>query len=249
MQTQGDGLQNLNPYDVESISVLKDAASSAIYGSQAANGVIYITTKRGTKDQRPSVQYNGMYGWQTPTALPRQVEGWEYMSLKNEALVNSGKTPQYTPQQISDWKARGSEPAYLREMIRKSTPQQNHSLSLTGGGKSTSYLLSVGYVNQGNMLANKYVPDDLDLGYRRYNARANISVEVSKYVQVNVNMAYTKSWFNRQQADIGILMRDAMRTPDLFRERFPRQLRGAGAQQQQRDRPAGIWRVQPNRKG
>lgn len=216
VQTSGDGLQNLNPYDVESISVLKDAASSAIYGSQAANGVIYITTKRGTKDQRPSVQYNGMYGFQTPTALPRQVEGWEYMTLKNEALVNSGKTPQYTPSQINDWKTRGSEPAYLREMIRPSTPQQNHSLSLTGGGKSTSYLLSAGYVNQGNMLGNKYVPDDLDLGYRRYNARANVSVEVSKYVQVNVNMAYTKSWFNRQQADIGLLMRDAMRTPRIY---------------------------------
>ncbi|WP_295122533.1 TonB-dependent receptor [uncultured Chitinophaga sp.] len=216
VQTGNDGLQNLNPNDVESISVLKDAASSAIYGSQAANGVIYITTKRGKQDQPPAVAYNGMYGWQMPTTLPRQVEGWEYMALKNEALVNSGKTPQYAPQEIADWKTRGSEPAYLREMIRRYTPQQNHSINLTGGGKSSSYLLSLGYVNQGNMLANDYVSDNQDLNYKRYNARANVSVDISKWVKASVNLAYTKSYFNRQRADIGFLMRDAMRTPRIY---------------------------------
>lgn len=214
VQTGGDGLQNLNPYDVESISVLKDAASSAIYGSQAANGVIYITTKRGSKDDKPSVTYNGMYGWQTPTTLPRNVEAWQYMTLKDEALVNSGKTPQYSPDEIAYWKRKGSYPSYMDEMIRNYTPQQNHSLSLTGGGKSSSYLISLGYVNQGNMLQNKYV--DQDFYYKRYNARANLGVDVSKYVKVNANIAYTKSFFRRQSADIGILMRDAMRTPRIY---------------------------------
>ncbi|MBO9729632.1 MAG: TonB-dependent receptor [Chitinophaga sp.] len=211
IQAGSAGLQNLNPYDVETISVLKDAASSAIYGSQAANGVIYITTKRGKKDERPSVQYNGMYGWQMPTTLPRNVEAWEYMTLKNEALVNSGKTPQFTPENIRYWHDRGSEPAMLHEMIRKYTPQQNHSLSLTGGGKSSSYLFSVGYLDQGNMLQNKYVPQDFY--YKRYNARLNVSVDVSKYVKVNANAAYTRSLYRTQQADIGLLMRDAMRVP------------------------------------
>lgn len=216
VQAGREGLQNLNPYDVESISVLKDAASSAIYGSQAANGVIYITTKRGKQDSAPSVQYNGMYGWQNPTTLPRQVEGWEYMTLKNEALVNSGKTPQYTPEQIQYWQERGSEPAYLTEMLRSNTPQQNHSLSLTGGGKSSSYLVSLGYINQGNMLYNSYLPDDMELNYKRYNARANIAVDVSKYVKVAANLAYTKSFFNKQNADIGFLIRDAIRTPRIY---------------------------------
>lgn len=214
VQTGTDGLQNLNPYDVESISVLKDAASSAIYGSQAANGVIYITTKRGNKDDKPSVTYNGMYGWQTPTTLPRNVEAWQYMSLKNEALVNSGKTPQYTPAEIAYWNRKGSYPSYMNEMIRNYTPQQNHSLSMTGGGKSSSYLISLGYVNQGNMLQNKYV--DQDFYYKRYNARANLGVDVSKNVKVNANIAYTKSFFRRQTADIGFLMRDAMRTPRIY---------------------------------
>jgi TonB-linked SusC/RagA family outer membrane protein len=211
IQAGGTGLQNLNPYDVETISVLKDAASAAIYGSQAANGVIYITTKRGKKDERASVQYNGMYGWQTPTTLPRNVEAWQYMTLKNEALVNSGKTPQFTPENIQYWHDRGSEPAMLHEMLRKYTPQQNHSLSLTGGGKSSSYLFSMGYVDQGNMLQNKYVPQDFY--YKRYNARLNVSVDVSKYVKVNANAAYTRSTYRNQVSDIGFLMRDAMRVP------------------------------------
>ncbi|MVT11018.1 TonB-dependent receptor [Chitinophaga tropicalis] len=214
VQAGRDGLQNLNPYDVETISVLKDAASSAIYGSQAANGVIYITTKRGSKDEKPSVQYNGMYGWQMPTTLPRNVEGWEYMTLKNEALVNSGKTPQFTPEEISYWHQRGSEPAYLREMIRRITPQQNHSLSLTGGGKSSSYLVSLGYVNQGNMLENSYV--NQDFYYKRYNTRANLSVDVSKYVKVNANLAYSKAYTRKQAPDIGFLIRDAVRTPRIY---------------------------------
>ncbi|MDQ0108766.1 TonB-linked outer membrane protein, SusC/RagA family [Chitinophaga terrae (ex Kim and Jung 2007)] len=210
----GDGLRNLNPYDVENISVLKDAASAAIYGSQAANGVIYITTKKGNKDERPSVQYNGMYGWQTPTTLPRQMEAWQYMTLKNEALVNSGKTPQFTPENIQYWHDRGSEPAMLTEMIRKYTPQQNHSLSVTGGGKSSSYLFSLGYLDQGNMLQNKYVPQDFY--YKRYNARLNVSVDVSQYVKVTGNAAYTRSNFRKQAADIGMLMRDAMRVPRIY---------------------------------
>ncbi|NIG54492.1 TonB-dependent receptor [Chitinophaga sp. Cy-1792] len=214
IQAGSDGLRNLNPYDVESISVLKDAASSAIYGSQAANGVIYITTKKGKKDERPAVQYNGMYGWQTPTTLPRNVEAWQYMTLKNEALVNSGKTPQFTPADIKYWHDRGSEPAMLKEMLRTSTPQQNHSVSLTGGGKSSSYLLSLGYLDQGNMLQNKYVSQDFY--YKRYNTRLNVSVDVSKYVKVSANAAYTRSNTRKQAADIGMLMRDAMRVPRIY---------------------------------
>ena len=216
VQAGSTGLQNLNPYDVESISVLKDAASSAIYGSQAANGVIYITTKRGKKDDKPSVQYNGMYGLQTPTTLPRQVEAWEYMTMKNEALVNSGKTPQFSSEEIQAWHNRGSYPALLREMVRKTTPQQNHSLSVTGGGKSSSYLISLGYVDQGNMLQNKWLPSDQAFYYKRYNARANIGIDVSKYVKVAANIAYTKSYTRTHSADMGILMRDAMRVPRIY---------------------------------
>lgn len=80
----------MNPSDIESVSVLKDAASSAIYGARAANGVILVTTKKGEKKERVVFQYNGYAGFQTPTALPELVNGREYMELSNEAMSAAG---------------------------------------------------------------------------------------------------------------------------------------------------------------
>jgi TonB-dependent SusC/RagA subfamily outer membrane receptor len=177
------GLNYLNPNDVESITVLKDAASSAIYGSQAANGVIYITTRSGKKDEKMSVQYNGMFGLQSPTTSPKAVEGWEFMTLKNEALVNSGLPPQFTPQQIADQKEQGSYPWAYDEFVNNVAPQQNQSLSVTGGSKSTSYLLSAGYLNQQSMFNGQYIPDHQKFYYKRYNLRSNLSTQINKFIK------------------------------------------------------------------
>src|SRR5690606_24839512 len=163
------GLHYLNPNDVETLTVLKDAASSAIYGSQAANGVIYITTKTGRKDEKIGIHYNGMFGWQSRTAMPEAVEGWEFMTLKNEALVNSNLPPQFTPQQIADQRAAGSYPWAYDEFVNNVAPQLNQSLSVTGGSKNTSYLLSAAYLNQQSMFNGSYIPDDQRFFYKRYN--------------------------------------------------------------------------------
>jgi TonB-linked SusC/RagA family outer membrane protein len=210
------GLQYLNPNDVESISILKDAASSAIYGSQAANGVIYITTKSGKKDEKVSIQYSGMYGWQSPTTSPKAVEGWEFMTLKNEALANSGLPLQFTAKQIADRRAKGSEPWAYDELVNNVVPQVNQSLSITGGGKSTSYLLSAGYMNQENFFNGSYIPDDQKFYYKRYNFRSNISTEINKYIKTNVNLAFTNSVERTHNSSTGIMIRDAMRTPRIY---------------------------------
>ena len=83
-------IQNVNPSDIENISVLKDASSTAIYGSRASNGVILITTKKGSA-QKNEVTYEMQYGWQSPTCLPKVVDSWVYAEMRNEALVNSGQ--------------------------------------------------------------------------------------------------------------------------------------------------------------
>ncbi|HKZ37377.1 MAG TPA: SusC/RagA family TonB-linked outer membrane protein, partial [Chryseolinea sp.] len=210
------GLNYLNPNDVESITVLKDAASSAIYGSQAANGVIYITTKSGKKDEKISIQYNGMFGWQAPTTTPKAVEGWEFMTLKNEALVNSGLPPQFTPQQIADQSAKGSFPWAYDEFVNNVSPQQNQSLSITGGSKNTSYLLSAGYLNQQSMFNGPYIPDDKRFSYKRYNFRSNISTQLNKFIKTDVNLAYTNGTNRTHPFSTGILVRDAMRTPRIY---------------------------------
>jgi len=210
------GLQYINPNDVESISVLKDAASSAIYGSQAANGVIYITTKSGKKEEKASIQYSGIFGLQTPTTTPEAVEGWEFMTLKNEALVNSGLPPQFTPQQIAAQRAQGSYPWAYEEMVNNVAPQLNQNLSITGSGKNTSYLLSAGYLNQQSLFNGTYIPDDKRFYYKRYNFRSNISSQVNKYIKTDVNLSYANSVNRTHPFSTGIMMRDAMRTPRIY---------------------------------
>lgn len=210
------GLQNLNPNDVESISVLKDAASSAIYGSQAANGVIYITTKRGSKNERTSVQYSGLFGLQSPTTTPKAVQGWEFMTLKNEALANSGLPPQFTPEQISARRQQGSEPWVYDEMINNTVPQMNQNISLTGGTQRASYLLSAGSMSQQSMFNNDYVSKSNRFYYKRHNLRSNISVQFNKRIKADVNLAYTNGINRTHPFSTGFLVRDAMRTPRIY---------------------------------
>lgn len=210
------GLNFLNPNDVESITVLKDAASSAIYGSQAANGVIYVTTKSGKSGERVSVHYNGLFGFQSPTTTPEAVEGWEFMTLKNEALVNSGLPPQFTPQQIADRRAGGSYPWAYNEFVNNVVPQHNQSLSVSGGSTNTTYLLSAGYLNQQSLFNGDYIPDDKRFHYKRYNFRSNISTQIHKAVKADVNLAYTHGANRTHPFATGIMIRDAMRTPRIY---------------------------------
>jgi TonB-linked SusC/RagA family outer membrane protein len=212
------GLNNLNPNDIENISVLKDAASAAIFGSQAGNGVIFITTKTGKKSDKVSVQYSGMFGLQTPTTSPKPVEGWEFMTLKNEALANSGLPPQFTPTQIAAQREAGSYDWAYDKMVNNTVPQQNQNISVSGGNAATTYLLSVGYMNQQSLYNGDFIPDDQKFYYKRLNLRSNISTQISKYVRVDLNLGYTNS-ANRTHSYIGgtgILVRDAMRQPRIY---------------------------------
>jgi TonB-linked SusC/RagA family outer membrane protein len=211
------GFSNLNPNDIESITVLKDASSAAVYGSQAGNGVVVITTKKGKRDQKPTVRYSGLFGIQNPTTLPQAVEGWEFMTLKNEALVNSNLAPQYSPDQIATMRDRGSYPWLYEEQLRKNAPQFKHDLTVSGGGQNTSYLFSFGYLDQQNMLNNRYVQNrDNDFYYKRYNTRLNISTQVNKILKVDVNAAYAKAFNRTTPYSMGNIMRDALRTPRIY---------------------------------
>ncbi|WP_066753244.1 SusC/RagA family TonB-linked outer membrane protein [Sphingobacterium populi] len=149
----GGNINILNPDDVESISVLKDAASSSIYGVRGANGVIIVTTKKG-KSGQTNISLNSYFGQQTPTALPKFLGSADYMTLQNEANINAGTNPTYTDEQIAIAR-NGSDPNYfantnwIDEVYRSSAPQQNHNLSLNGGSDNTQYYASYGYLNEG----------------------------------------------------------------------------------------------------
>lgn len=178
-------LNNVNPNDIKSATILKDAASAAIYGSRAASGVILITTKSGAGT--PSFQYNATVGLQQPTNFPDAADAWQYATLRNEALVNSGFAPQFTPEQILGFKENGPNVFHYRELFKKNAPQSNHNFSLSGNNGSTSYYVSLGYQDQNSMFKGP------DYGYKRYNFRMNLSKEVSKRLTFSGRMSFVRN--------------------------------------------------------
>lgn len=146
-------MNNIDPNDIENISVLKDAASAAIYGSKAANGVILITTKRG-KMGKASISYAANFGWQSPTELPEYCNSADYAILTNEARKYAGKAPMYTDAEIQKFRD-GSDPyAYPNTnwqdlLYVGSGFQQSHNINITGGDERVRYMTSVGYQGAG----------------------------------------------------------------------------------------------------
>lgn len=179
-------LANLNPADIDQISVLKDASSTAIYGSRASNGVILVTTKKGSAD-KVEVSYNMNYGVQQATALPTVVDSWIYAELYNEAAVNSGRTTKFTAEQIAGFRDGGTNCKWINEIYKDYAPQQSHNVSVTGGSGNLSYMASVGYMGQESLFKGP------DYGYDRYNARLNVHHQLTRNFSVTLTSQFTRN--------------------------------------------------------
>lgn len=192
----------LNPNDIESISVLKDASSASIYGVRGANGVILITTKKGKTGDAPSLTYSTYYGVQTPTALPELVGSVDYMQLLNEAQINVGQTPTYTSYDVETVKNK-SNPNYfgdtdwVKEILKKNTPQQSHNLSLSGDAKNINYFVSYGNLNEKGLITGDNYSAD------RNNARLRINTKLMDRLDVDANFGYTDRKSIGSAQDIG----------------------------------------------
>lgn len=174
----------INPNDIESVTVLKDAAAAAIYGSQGANGVVVVKTKKG-KAGGFTLSYNYNVGFATATRLPKLItNSAQYMELLNEAEVNSGNATIYTQAQIDLYKNATDRTKYpnhdwLKDMF-KTAVVQNHYLNLSGGNENTTYSLGLGYTNQpGTMQGFEYKKYTVDLG---------LSSKVNKRVTLGTNI-------------------------------------------------------------
>lgn len=189
-----DGIESsmnaVNPNDIESVSVLKDAASAAIYGSKAANGVILITTKKGAADKL-RVTYNGMVGKQKPTFLPKMVNSWEYAEIVNEAMTNVGQQKRYTDEEIQKFKS-GSDPVnypnfdHIDHLFGSGNGVETiHNIGVLGGNKAAQYLFSLGYYNQQGLIKR----NDAD----RYDFRLNLNSELRKNLHLSVKLSGQKS--------------------------------------------------------
>ncbi|MCJ8208856.1 TonB-dependent receptor [Mucilaginibacter sp. RS28] len=165
---------DVNPNDVQSISVLKDAASSAIYGSRAANGVILITTKRGSAG-KVRVNYSGYTGIQSPTRLPKVLNSVQYTTLYNEAATNTGQAPGYSDATIQKYAAH-NDPMYpdinYFKVYYDNAYMQNHRISATGGSDNVNYSFMMGYLNQnGVLVATNYKKTDFRLNLDSYHLK------------------------------------------------------------------------------
>jgi TonB-dependent starch-binding outer membrane protein SusC len=174
----------LNPADIESIDVLKDAASAAIYGSQAANGVVLVTTKQGKNGQSARVTLDGFYGWQNAPEKAQLLDAKQYATIMNEAAVNSGKNPYFTNEQINNLPVNTN---WLDQMFVKNAPTQNYVLGVQGGNNGSVYSLSMGYTGQVGIVGGK----DLS-NYERYSFRINSEHSLyQKIIKIGQHLTFT----------------------------------------------------------
>ena len=194
---EGD-LTLLNPHDIASISVLKDAAACAIYGARAASGVVLVTTKGGNKE-KVRVSYNGFFSLNTPGNMPERLPAWEEQAMINESRIQAGGAPEWSPEQ-SSWVANPNfnyrpnntndrwdffeATNWVAEGTKKYTTSQSHSVSLSGGGEKYDYLLSAGYYTKDGLL--KYGPDSND----RYNLRLKTGAKLNDHIDLDVLASY-----------------------------------------------------------
>lgn len=186
-------LSNVNPIDIESISVLKDAASCAIYGNRGANGVILITTKTGGKKDKVNIDVSSKLSLNSPMRVPKLVNNYaNYMELINESYTNLGRSAAFSPETISLWREKAKDPngiaasgypnyvAYPNtdwyDAIYDSNWMQEYTVQVSGSGVKSGYNFSFGYIDNPGILKNS--------GFKRFFIRSNIYADITKWLRV-----------------------------------------------------------------
>ncbi|MBL7735822.1 MAG: TonB-dependent receptor [Chitinophagaceae bacterium] len=181
---------NLNPNEIESVTVLKDAAAVAPYGLAGANGVILVVTKRG-KEGKFSLNYDGFYGLQQPTRMPKFLDAYGYANLLSIANQNIGNPATYTPEELQKFKD-GSDPDHfpntdwVNSILSLNAPMTRHTLSFAGGTQKLRFYSNLGYLFQEGAVPN--------INFKRYNMTANVDAEVTATttVSLDINASYGK---------------------------------------------------------
>lgn len=163
------GLDYLNPNDIASIEVLKDAASGAVYGARAANGVILVTTRQGS-DQKPRLSYDFSYGWQSKAKKRDMLNASQYAMMMNEGAVNAGIAPTF-----ADPASYGVGTDWQDEVFNDNAPVMNHQFSLTGGSERVNYFMSLGYYTQEGIVGGNFDRSN----YQRLTMRSNLALPCS----------------------------------------------------------------------
>lgn len=202
-------MNNIAPEEIESVSVLKDAASAAIYGVQAANGVILITTKKGTKNQKTTISYSGNVAWARPTARLQHVDAYNHATMLNEALANDGLALRYNDWQIGRWAAGIYDATtpntdWWGETFKKNQLENQHTVTINGGTDKTTYMVSLAYLRQDGLVEQNH--------YDRYNGRINLSTDIAKWLTFGTTNSYFRGITQDGSTGVNSIMHHVNRT-------------------------------------
>lgn len=212
-------LGSLSVAEIESISVLKDAGALAIYGVKGANGVILVTTKRGSVDKL-TIDASYEYGVNQPFRMPEMLDAYGYANAVNEALILDGKAPRYSVSELDAYK-NGTYPDYypnvdwLDEIMKEYGLSHELNLSFTGGTKAARYYTTINYMNQTGLM------NEQDMGYdfstqskfEKLNIRANMDIDVTKSTLLKINLAGRLLGYNRPGRSASNIISSASRLP------------------------------------
>ena len=221
---QVDGVErsmsDINPEDIESITVLKDASATAVFGVRGANGVVLVTTKRG-KEGQARIDVNTSMSVLTPTSLVEQADSYGYATFYNAMRANDGNPEMFSPEVIQKFKD-GSDPIRFPSVrwtdyfMKKATTQSNHTVNISGGTDRVKYFVSAGYMTQGGLFEEFDQPWDYGYQYDRFNYRANLDIDVTKTTKISFNVAGNVSNADKPrtgQGSSGMLMEAYYATP------------------------------------
>lgn len=203
-------LERLNPNDIESMSILKDATAS-IYGAESANGVILITTKHGMLDQEPEFTLTFNQGFTQPTRVPKMANAVQYMEMINETAMYSGNTPQFTGEEIKAYDNPNRNPwlypstDWFKAGLKEFSPQTNVNLSVRGGSKNLTYYLSLGGLTEDGFYKNSATR------YNQYNLRSNITAQVTDNIKIGLDLSGRKEGRNYPTISAAQIFRFLMR--------------------------------------
>jgi TonB-linked SusC/RagA family outer membrane protein len=175
----------LNSSEIQSFSILKDAASAAVFGVRAGNGVILVTTKRGASG-KTQFSYSANFGIQQRTRTPEYLNSYDYATLYNEALANDGKPAQFSASDLQKYKDHSDPDRYpdsdwFNTLLKKTAPVTQHNLSVNGGTEKVRYAVSLSYLNQDGVVPNN--------NFKRYNFRSNIDADLTKTTRLAFDLA------------------------------------------------------------
>ena len=209
-------LNNIDPDEIETFSLLKDASATAVYGAEGANGVILITSKRG-KIQKTQVSYRGEYSYSTPTRVPDVASSFDYMRLYNEALRNDGQPPMFSDDLLELYRSNADPDLYPNSnwydlLLRDHTYNTRHNLNFRGGGDRARFFVNAGYFDESGLFisSNNY---NNNSNFNRYNLRSNIDMDVTNSTTLRIDLAGQYAKVNRPYNDQANLFERFSRIP------------------------------------